>query len=153
MEKIILKDKYTPEEIRENRAIWVRNLRSGEFAQGHGQLRSSDGGYCCLGVLTVSCEGVVAEKQNYEQNDGTMVASYFFTDGSTEDGVLRHYGASTPVNVMDAVGLRVASGQYGTPDPEDEFSRPSLWNLNDVKRITFLEIADVIESEPEGMFK
>ena len=30
---------------------WVRALRSGEYKQGHGELRTKDGKFCCLGVL------------------------------------------------------------------------------------------------------
>lgn len=36
------------------KAKWLAALRSGEFIQGHTQLRSSDGSkHCCLGVLCV----------------------------------------------------------------------------------------------------
>ena len=30
---------------------WVAALRSGEYTQGQGWLKSADGRYCCLGVL------------------------------------------------------------------------------------------------------
>ena len=32
---------------------WVTALRSGKYRQGHGQLRSEDDKFCCLGVLCV----------------------------------------------------------------------------------------------------
>ena len=35
---------------KELKAKWVKALRSGEYAQGTGQLRDGDS-YCCLGVL------------------------------------------------------------------------------------------------------
>ncbi len=30
---------------------WIKALRSGEFSQTTGELKSRSGGYCCLGVL------------------------------------------------------------------------------------------------------
>lgn len=38
---------------REKALKWAAALRSGEFKQGRGRLRTSDGGHCCLGV---ACE-------------------------------------------------------------------------------------------------
>jgi hypothetical protein len=38
-------------ENRDLHAAWVAALRSGEYMQTIGKLRSSDGAYCCLGVL------------------------------------------------------------------------------------------------------
>lgn len=35
---------------------WVEALESGEYKQGKGQLRTSAGKYCCLGVLTKLAE-------------------------------------------------------------------------------------------------
>ncbi len=35
----------------EVKAAWVKALRSGEYSQGTGQLRSAEEKYCCLGVL------------------------------------------------------------------------------------------------------
>lgn len=38
---------------------WDAALRSGEYVQGTGALRDSNGRYCCLGVLEVALEGEV----------------------------------------------------------------------------------------------
>lgn len=35
----------------EVKTLWVKALRSGEYEQGRGRLRSSDNKFCCLGVL------------------------------------------------------------------------------------------------------
>lgn len=35
----------------EIKAKWVTALRSGEYTQGRGQLRTNDNKFCCLGVL------------------------------------------------------------------------------------------------------
>jgi hypothetical protein len=54
------------------KAKWVKALRSGDYEQGHGCLRDSAGGYCCLGVLaevagerSVSSGGALRESQGY----------------------------------------------------------------------------------------
>lgn len=39
----------TPKEVRQ---LWVKALRSGEYKQGKECLKTVDGKYCCLGVLT-----------------------------------------------------------------------------------------------------
>lgn len=38
---------------------WVDALRSGEYKQGQGYLKTEDGGYCCLGVLQMCTQGYV----------------------------------------------------------------------------------------------
>jgi hypothetical protein len=42
----------------EVKALWLTDLRSGEFTQGKGMLRNTEDEYCCLGVL---CERAVRE--------------------------------------------------------------------------------------------
>lgn len=37
----------------ELKAKWVKALRSGEYRQGRGTLRDTEGRYCCLGVFCV----------------------------------------------------------------------------------------------------
>lgn len=36
---------------------WVEALRSGRYQQAHGELRSEEGGYCCLAVLHETAGG------------------------------------------------------------------------------------------------
>ena len=43
---------------------WVRRLRSGEYKQGRGGLRSQSDEFCCLGVL---CD--MGEKQDWQKDD------------------------------------------------------------------------------------
>jgi len=31
---------------------WIKALRSGKYKQGTGRLKTNDGGFCCLGVLS-----------------------------------------------------------------------------------------------------
>jgi hypothetical protein len=118
--------------LNENAKKWVEKLRSGELEQGLHALHD-DGKFCCLGVaceLAVE-EGlplVVKEKINL---DGTTYVEY---DGHS--GVL-------PEKVVEWLGLRTEEGGYCLAE--------SLTFLND-SGATFNQIADLIESEPEGLF-
>lgn len=48
----------------ELKAKWVKALRSGEYKQGHGRLKTAEGGYCCLGVLCAVAGWSIDKKGN-----------------------------------------------------------------------------------------
>lgn len=114
----------TLEQKKANRKLWVEELRSGRIKQGRQQLERSDGSMCCLGVLSklAGCE----RDANY---------SIIVYDGD-------RFAASQ--RAREWVGLNTESGSYGS-DLED------LASDNDGGK-TFAEIADIIESEPKGLF-
>lgn len=103
---------------------WVKALRSGKYKQGKGSL-FENGRYCCLGVLTHL---------------------------AVKEGVIKKiYGFSLDSSVMEWAGLNSPFGRY------DKNSKvvSDLAAENDgynVKAKTFKQIADIIESEPEGLF-
>lgn len=108
--------------------LWVNALRSGDYVQGHGRLRTmsfdpEEGksvitGYCCLGVL---CD--IAMKQ----------------EGVSQRWENIHIGAAyLPDSVMRWAGL--SYWDPAIPYPYDQ----GLAVLNDRGR-TFREIADLIE--------
>lgn len=120
----------TPTQQRANRNHLVRALRSGQFRQGAGRLRSSHGTgfkYCCLGVLAylAGC--------NWRDNGGASYA----------DGSYLH----APKRAMEWVGMKDNTGSFLHSDGRAD----SLANMND-SRLSFERIADLIESEPEGLF-
>lgn len=105
--------------------MWVAALRSGEYRQGAGLLHSPDTGtYCCLGV---ACD--LAVKHG-------VIKSY---DGY--EAVLG--GTARPV--VQWLGLSDDSAGY-------DGGRGQLTYDNDVGK-TFAEIADIIESNPPGLFR
>lgn len=112
----------------DNAKKWVAALRSGDYKQGQNYLCQGDC-YCCLGV---ACELFIKEggelnkiqKNNYYQYGG-------------KDGHL-------PEIVRDWLGLTFPQASWGNN---------SLLLLNDNEELDFNQIADVIESEPEGLFK
>lgn len=114
---------------------WVAELRSGKYQQGKRLLRSADDEYCCLGVL---CElavkhGVIGPAEQKNEY------SYGYGPNSEWFGAL-------PPKVAGWAGLRHSNGSYYGGNGG------SLTDLND-GGTSFAEIADVIESEPEGLFK
>ena len=117
----------------DNAKKWVKALRSKEFKQCNGQLKKGDG-YCCLGG---SC--VLYAKENNENWE---------KDDNGNDMLLKE-AYVLPTDVMNWLGLNCLQGIYGKIKGHP---RKSLADDNDGGK-TFSEIADIIESEPEGLFK
>lgn len=111
------------------KAAWKTNLRSGEFAQGSGQLRSWDSTkkvwtYCCLGIL---CEmSGLGEWEVREAADGSRYSTYL---GS------KHY---LPDEVAEWAGIApVNSAEEGV--------QQRIGTMND-SGATFLNIADALDA-------
>lgn len=112
----------TLEEMKDNRAKWVAALRSDEYKQAQGTLRNKVGHMCCLGVLA----DIAGCK--WKRNLADSAASY------------------APHRAMLFVGLRTNRGEFF-----DDTYENALSELNDTG-LSFAQIADIIESEPEGLF-
>lgn len=104
------------------RKLWIAALRSGKYWHGKKALHPSDNKFCCLGVL---CE--VAVKAG-------VISSYL------------PHNAGVPTTVREWVGLRTSFGNSSGNIVE-------LTTINDdAARNPFQKIANIIESEPEGLF-
>ena len=114
----------------ENARAWVTALRSGEYKQGKGALHPTKNTYCCLGV---ACELYRQANGGKWQNDG---------DGLT----FQNDAKVLPLRVRIWLGLNFPAGAY----PQGGVYA-SLAAQND-SGATFSELADVIESEPAGLF-
>ena len=101
----------------EIKAEWLEALRSGEYEQGIGVLRTGDDKFCCLGVL---CEVLVKR--------GLMEAPKLDRGENMYD--YQEYSAVLPDPVQVRVGLPYIS---------------DLMELNDTKGLPFAEIANYIE--------
>lgn len=111
---------------------WLEVLRSGEYAQAGGALRS-DVGYCCLGVL---CDLYVKDghaEWHFNQDMDNDVSYDIFDEG-----------AHLPGRVMDWAGLNSSDPYVETGF--DEWGNASLAELND-SDISFAQIADLIEEQ------
>lgn len=110
----------------ENAKKWVEALESGEYDQTFGTLEN-ECGYCCLGV---ACK-------IYEHDTGAKLAK-------NNIGYYAGHDLSSGFKVVkDWLGLVDSCGVYGLG-----------WLLseaNDSGR-SFAEIAEIIKSEPKGLF-
>jgi hypothetical protein len=119
---------------KEFRKKWVEALRSGKYKPGRKRL-CRDGAYCCLGV---ACD--LYNKLNPENPLPTSVMA---------DGAIR-YGYNDvylPSIVQKSLGMSNFMGQY----IDSQGYEGNLAHDNDLG-FSFLRIAEIIESEPEGLF-
>jgi hypothetical protein len=127
---------WTPEEQKEHRRIWVEALRSGRFVQTTGALKATaSDAMCCLGV---ACE---VSKLGHWSTTPFGVEPAYVTPVSTEKMKLPH-------DVQRWLGL--ADHWGGFVDHKSPTGVEELYQIND-GGATFAEIADIIESEPEGL--
>jgi len=119
--------------LNENAKKWVAALRSGEYKQIQNRLGDPNG-HCCLGV---ACEVAI--------ENGVPLKKELHTAGFYRYGDDR---TSLPAIVQTWLGLATHSGWYDLKDASDH----SLMSDNDSRRLTLAQIADIIESEPEGLF-
>lgn len=113
-----------------NAKKWVAALRGGQYKQGIGCLRNGNN-YCCLGV---ACDLYCKEEGDISLLRGRH---YFYGD---EKLVL-------PIPVKKWLRLSENDGYF----VDNDNVLTSLASRND-DGYTFNEIADIIESEPEGLF-
>lgn len=121
----------------ENAKKWVAALRSGKYKPTMIVLRADDPfdgfNHCALGVL---CE--ISGLGNWERvKEWTIVPEYSYL-GESE---------YLPESVMEWAGLRTRNGRCLTDDGWKD-----LAFFNSVG-FTFKRMADLIESEPDGLFK
>jgi hypothetical protein len=119
----------------------LRRLRGGIVKQIQGALGTPDGGRCCLGVV---CD--VARE--YGVIDAPRIIAPVIDQ---PDKKLLEYAGHTgalPFAVQKFFGFTTPSGSYLDTLGEEQ----SLLNDNDNKLLTFVQIADIIESKPEGLF-
>jgi hypothetical protein len=115
--------------LNKNAKAWVKALRSRKYRQTTGAL-AKDGKFCCLGV---ACELAV------------KAGIIFPAKGDTYGGCW----ASLPGLVANWLGIADSEGVFTTRDG----SIRSLIVLNDDEQKKFYQIANLIESEPQGLFE
>jgi hypothetical protein len=117
---------------------WIAALRSGEYSQGDGKLRS-DKGFCCLGVL---CDLYAQEpftqgwKFNGEYEESPLPMDYWYFDGESE---------FLPESVMKWAGLEANCPEVAV-DTDEDVVYDLIANLNDTG-YSFSTLADIIEKQ------
>jgi hypothetical protein len=116
---------------------WVAALRSGRFKQTISVLHNvEEDGYCCLGVLC---------RLYQEEGPGDLEESIrdrFGTDKLYPVTAFDHSYTTLPTKVTDWVGLSHDNAS---------FYDNALTSMND-RGSSFEDIANIIESEPAGLF-
>lgn len=115
---------------------WVSALRSGSYHQGRNFLRREND-YCCLGVL---CD---LHAQSYSQ-DWTLYGQLTTTQDSTPLQVFEYDGFDSvlPEQVVEWSGLDAQD-----PIVAHDEGLTSITKLNDLKGLSFEQIADLIEEQ------
>ena len=141
--------KYTPEQQKEHRRLWVQALRSGKYAQYLGYLHTN-GGFCCLGV---ACD-ISGLGEWYKLYDRSCFSHYKISEGY-------QYHTKLPIEVRNWLGLNSGEGIFSFDGMPEElkseswirclcFDIPiSLGSLND-RGVDFDRIATVIETAEEN---
>ena len=113
---------------------WVSALRSGSYDQGRNHLRSNNK-YCCLGVL---CD---LHAQSYSQLWDLGRGPY---DSDPRRMIFEYGGeeAILPEQVVEWSGLDAQD-----PIVAHDEDLTSITKLNDLKGLSFEEIADLIEEQ------
>lgn len=122
----------------DNAKLLIKTLRSGQYRQTKGCLRDGNG-YCCLGVATDLFHKQTGRGEWKDEGDTFA----FYVDGRREGGVL-------PEPVQKWFGFKSSTGAVVDPVAG---TAPALHlpSKNDIG-VPFPRIADLIESEPEGLF-
>lgn len=124
----------------DNAKKWVEALESGRFKQAARTLTKlanyleENDRHCCLGVACVI----------YQEEVGDLVIE-------RTNGNIRYDGSTAilPPKVQIWLGLSDEQGSY---DPDSEgINKDALTNNND-QGADFVQIAQIIRSEPEGLF-
>jgi hypothetical protein len=133
---------WTKEQQKEHRKLWIDALRSGDYKQATSQLRYEDG-FCCLGV---ACDLWMksGDAPKFVQWEGEYFVYRELEDGEDPDSTRNQISNILPDEVRDWLGLRTNCGYYGP------YPTVALTSVND-SGTDFNEIADIIETEPEGL--
>ena len=98
--------------------IWIDALRSGDYNQGIGTLQDEKG-YCCLGV---GCEVLIPKSEQRLNTYNIFIAGSFPAEQKNAPEWLK--------DINDKVS---------------ELTETTLGVYNDINKLTFIEIADLLE--------
>lgn len=121
---------------------WVEALRSGRYKQAR-QALSTEGGFCCLGV---ACDLFAPDNERSLKQasrlDGQTVVTWFDQDGYLPSEIQKLLGCNRDGSFTETRYIKINGLDQ---------SISSLALANDLGA-SFEQIADLIESNPEGLF-
>lgn len=106
---------------------WIEALRSGKYSQTTDTLQDGDG-FCCLGV---ACKVLIPKKKQFTDSHGELQGIY---------PKKQFHSPNWLKNINDDL-----YNLQSEINNNNNNRRLSLVNLNDDKRFTFDEIADILE--------
>lgn len=130
---------------------WVKALRSGEYKQCYGQLKSCEGGFCFLGVL---CD-IYGKERGIEWEERSIGdASSWFIRPMLADADALSNGTVLPDKVEKWAELS-NTARFNIPPYPDVDGKAStrlsgdisMMDVNDICKYSFEEIADLIEEQ------
>ena len=151
------KNRWSPEQTKANRELWVDALRSGKYTQTKRHLSDNDG-FCCLGVACDIFEGIFPELLShgrigvgYEDEYRDMrIVDWYNEDEETQDTPDYDFNSidssMLPTIVQQFLGLTRPAGEFMDIYGEEI----SLASKNDDGE-TFDQIAHIIAAEPKGL--
>lgn len=111
------------------KAQWIAALRSGQYVQGLGRLRSKeDNDFCCLGVL---CDKHRQESRSHWTSKQDSTTLYY-------------HGEDVELPALVIAWAEMTDSNPTVPVEDRNGDQPTLAQLND-DGLTFDQIADVIE--------
>lgn len=120
-----------------HRQLWIKELRETTKKQGKFALHNIlEDSYCCLGI---ACEVAIANGVAVKKTDAGNSTEYDSRTGGL------------PESVRQWLGLDIDTGHFEKSLEIGDQLIGSLVSLNDNTDWTFKQIADLIESEPEGL--
>jgi len=127
---------------------WVKALRSGEYKQGQSYLRSRDGKFCCLGVLCdltnrIDWEALLEEDECCTiLNEGSVLPKSILNLLDLEERT-----SLFKISLENPKLIEILEENYKKEDRVNTWGYYSLAELNDVWKLDFNQIADILEEE------
>lgn len=153
------------ENLIERQDLLIAQLRSGNYVQGTGRLKTNDGGFCCLGVacdIYAKATGLGlwdihgSSRHMFVTNEYAGKNTEILDEKDENGDVIRVKSGSVLIkDVQDWFGFKDCGGQFNGDavqigDDQDAHSS-SLMGLND-NGMSFSSIADVIELRRKDIF-
>lgn len=113
---------------------WITALRSKKYKQTTGELKNSESGYCCLGVL---CEVAIENGFKIKRNDPKKKPTGYTYRGQLFDSL-------PPTILQTFLGL---NAELGNGDLDINTLADKLVEMNDNKKWSFRSIATYIEKK------
>jgi hypothetical protein len=127
----------------ENAKAWIDALRSNEYPQSRHALKTS-AGYCCLGV---ACE--ISKLGEFKPQD----SDFYLFFSKTPSGYETQNRGHMPLHIQSHYGLVRNIVVFDADDTAHLGYDSNIAELNDVRGLSFNQIADILEKYQEQLFE